>query len=32
VSDTTERGIDVMVDPLTGEIIDEKKLAQRLLE
>jgi putative transposase len=32
VSDTTELEIDVMVDPVTGEIIDEKKLALQLLE
>lgn len=33
MSDTTELGIDVMVDAMTtGEIIDEKKLAQQLLE
>jgi transposase-like protein len=33
VSDTTELGIDVMVEAMTtGEIIDEKKLAQQLLE
>jgi transposase-like protein len=32
VSDTTELETDVMVDPVTGEIIDEKKLAQQLLE
>jgi putative transposase len=32
VSDTTELGIDVMVDPVMGEIIDEKELAQQLLE
>jgi transposase-like protein len=32
VSDTTELGTDVMVDLVTGEIIDEKKLAQQLLE
>ncbi len=32
MSDTTELEIDVMVDPVTGEIIDEKKLAQQLLE
>ena len=28
----TELGIDVIVDPVTGEIIDEKKLALQLLE
>ena len=32
MSDTTELETDVMVDPVTGEIIDEKKLAQQLLE
>jgi putative transposase len=32
VSDTTELGNDVIVDPVTGEIIDEKKLALQLLE
>ena len=32
MSDTTELEIDVMVDPVTGEIIDEKKLALQLLE
>jgi hypothetical protein len=32
VSDTTELGIDVMVDAMTSETIDEKKLAQQLLE
>jgi putative transposase len=32
VSDTTGLEMDVMVDPVTGEIIDEKKLAQQLLE
>ena len=32
MSDTTELGIDVMVDPVTGEIIDERKLALQLLE
>ena len=32
MSDRTELGVDVMVDPVTGEIIDEKKLAQQLLE
>jgi hypothetical protein len=31
VSDTTELETDVTVDPVTGEIIDEKKLAQQLL-
>lgn len=30
--DATELGIDVMVDPVTSEIIDEKRLAQQLLE
>ena len=32
MSDTTELGSDVIVDPVTGEIIDENKLAQQLLE
>jgi hypothetical protein len=32
VSDTAELGIEVIVDPVTGEIIDEKKLALQLLE
>lgn len=32
MSDTTELETDAMVDPMTGEIIDEKKLAQQLLE
>jgi hypothetical protein len=33
VSSTTELESDVMVEPVTtGEIIDEKKLAQQLLE
>ena len=32
MSDTTGLEMDVMVDPVTGEIIDEKKLAQQLLE
>ena len=32
MSDTTELGPDVIVDPVTGEIIDEKNLALQLLE
>jgi putative transposase len=32
VSDTAVLGNDVIVDPVTGEIIDEKKLALQLLE
>lgn len=31
VWDTTEIEMDVMVDPVTGEIIDQKDLAERLL-
>jgi transposase-like protein len=31
VSDTTETADDVMIDPVTGEIIDQKELAERLL-
>jgi transposase-like protein len=31
VSDTTETTDDVMIDPVTGEIIDQKELAERLL-
>lgn len=31
VSDTTEEETDVMVDPVTGEIIDEREIAQQLL-
>lgn len=31
MSDTTEIETDVMVDPVTGEIIDEKEIAQQLL-
>jgi transposase-like protein len=31
VSDTTEIDSDVMVDPVTGEIVDHRKLAEQLL-
>lgn len=31
VSDTTEATQDVMIDPVTGEIIDQKGLAELLL-
>ena len=31
MSDTTETADDVMIDPVTGEIIDQKELAERLL-
>ncbi len=31
VSDTTEIELHAMVDPVTGEIIDQKDLAERLL-
>ncbi len=32
MSDTTELETDVIVDPVTGEVIDEKNLALQLLE
>lgn len=31
VSDTTEATPEVMIDPVTGEIIDQKDVAERLL-
>ena len=31
VADTTELLHDEMIDPVTGEIIDQKELAERLL-
>lgn len=31
VADTTEMFNDAMIDPVTGEIIDQKELAERLL-
>jgi putative transposase len=31
VSDTTEQDVDQMIDPVTGEIIDQKELAEQLL-
>jgi len=31
VTDTTEKLDDAMIDPVTGEIIDQKDLAERLL-
>lgn len=31
MSDTAETTDDVMIDPVTGEIIDQKNLAERLL-
>lgn len=31
MSDTTEQDEDQMIDPVTGQIIDQKKLAEQLL-